>query len=92
MFTVVLDDELTIGRDEMMKRLAEDGIDTRPVVYPMHQLPPYRESASGQSFPVADHIAGRGINLPTWARMTRADVHRVCESLQAALASAERVR
>jgi perosamine synthetase len=92
MFTVVLDDELPIGRDEMMKRLAEDGIDTRPVVYPMHQLPPYRESASGQSFPVADHIAGRGINLPTWARMTRADVHRVCESLQAALATAERVR
>jgi perosamine synthetase len=92
MFTVVLDDELPMGRDEMIKRLAEDGIDTRPVVYPMHQLPPYRDSASGQSFPVADHIAGRGINLPTWARMTRADVDRVCESLQAALATAERVR
>jgi perosamine synthetase len=85
MFTVVLDDELGVFRDEVMTTLAADGIETRPVVYPMHQLPPYRETARGQSFPVADRIARGGINLPTWARLTRSDVERVSDSLRTAL-------
>jgi perosamine synthetase len=85
MFTVVLDDQMPIGRDDVMKRLAEEMIETRPVVYPMHQLPPYRDSARGHSFPVADRIARGGINLPSWARLTRADVRRVCDALQATL-------
>lgn len=89
MFTAVLDDAIPMERDTVMARLKEDGIETRPVVFPMHQLPPHQDAAAGQSFPVADRIARRGINLPTWARMTRADVERVCAALRAVLAAAE---
>src|SRR6185436_7940949 len=50
------------------------GIETRPVFYPMHQLPPYREP--GGAYPNADYCASRGICLPTHGRLTDADIER----------------
>jgi perosamine synthetase len=85
MFTVVLDEQLAIDRDAIMAKLAVEGIETRPMVIPLHQLPPYLDAAAGQVFPVADHLGRRAINLPTWARMSRADVVRVCDAFEAAL-------
>lgn len=85
MFTAILGEEFPIERDEVIARMQEAGIETRPVVYPMHQLPTYREAARNWSFPVADRLASRGINLPTWAGVTREDVARVCRNLLAIL-------
>jgi perosamine synthetase len=81
LFTVTLDDYLPIGRDELMSRLAERGVETRPVFYPMHVLPPYREGAASETFPVADRLAQRGFSLPTWAGLSRDDVEYVCNAL-----------
>jgi perosamine synthetase len=64
-----------------MARLQQKGIETRRVVYPMHQLPPYQEAGRHQRFPVADRLSARGINLPTWAGVTRDDVQFVSKSL-----------
>lgn len=88
MFSVVLDDECQVERDLVIARLGEIGVETRPVIWPMHQLPPYRDSAVG-TFAVADRLAERGINLPTWAGLTREDVAYVCDGLVWALHVAE---
>ncbi len=85
MFTAILGEEFSIERDEVIARMREMGIETRPVVYPMHQLPPYQEAGRTRRFPVADRLASRGINLPTWAGVTREDVARVCRNLLAIL-------
>lgn len=87
MFSVTLDDP-SADRDRVIDDLRECGIETRPIPYPLHTLPPYRESTIGQQFPVAERIARRGINLPTWSRVTRADVDRVCAALLQAFARA----
>ena len=81
MFTIVLDDDIPLGRNEAMACLQERGIETRPVFYPIHTLPPYRNSLHTDSFPIAERIARQGINLPTWAGLTREDVRYVCNSL-----------
>ena len=72
-----------IDRDRVMRRLDEQGIETRPVFYPMHQLPPY---LSDESFPVADSWSARGITLPTHQGLNEADVRRVAIALESALA------
>jgi len=74
MFTVVLHDDVTKNRDQVMKELAAEGIETRPVFYPMHTLPPYTRLSRGQRFPVADRLGSRGMNLPTWAGLKREEV------------------
>jgi len=81
MFTVVLDDDIPLGRNEAMACLQERGVETRPVFYPIHTLPPYCNSLHTDSFPIAERIARQGINLPTWAGLTSEDVRYVCNSL-----------
>ena len=87
-FTILLDGDAPVSRDEAIAHLHSRGIEGRPVVFPIHTLPPYREQVAGQTFPVADRIAGQGINLPTFAGLNRADVNYVSECLSECLTAA----
>lgn len=83
MYNIFLRDGDEHKRDSVMQKLDEMGIETRPVFYPMHVLPPYKENAS---FPIADLWAQRGINLPTHQDLTQDDVQRIAASLREVLA------
>jgi perosamine synthetase len=80
MFTAVLDDQFP-DRETVMAHLRQRGIEARGVTYPLHQLPPYQDVARGARFPVADRLSARGINLPTWAGLSRDDVRFITQSL-----------
>jgi perosamine synthetase len=80
MFTILLDDRGPVERDQVISMLLERGIETRPIFYPIHILPPY-EQWSATSFPIAERIARRGISLPSWGGLTRDDVDHVCSQL-----------
>lgn len=79
MYNIFLRDGDENKRDQVMRNLDEMGIETRPVFYPMHILPPYQE---GSTYPVADVWSQRGINLPTHQDLTKSDVERVAQSLR----------
>jgi len=72
-------------RDALRAALLRDGIETRPLFYPVHQMSMY--AAPGQHFPVADEIASRGINLPSYPALMRDDVTFICERVRAFLAA-----
>lgn len=84
MYNIFLSEGDEHRRDAVMRHLDKAGIETRPVFYPMHVLPPYKEDAV---YPVADEWAQRGINLPTHQDLTLADVKRIAESLSSAIAA-----
>jgi perosamine synthetase len=92
MFSVVLDDELSVERDQVIRDLHERGVETRPFVHPLHTLPPYCDAFRGDSFPAAERIARRGLNLPTWAGLKQNDVGYVCQNLRECLNSSKSVR
>jgi len=89
MFSVILDDDVSLSRDEVMAALRKQGIETRPFFYPMHTLPPYQGLIEEDQFPVANRLAARGINLPTWAGLEEEDIGFVCETLKRVLVSAQ---
>jgi perosamine synthetase len=70
-----------VDRDQLMGLLAERGIETRPFFYPLHTLPPYEESVGGRSFPIAENLAARGLNLPSSALLSREDVAYVAREI-----------
>lgn len=84
MYTVLLREGGTSERDRVMAMLDAEGIETRPVFYPLHQMPPYADSGS---FPVADLWAARGLNLPTHLALDRATVDRIAAVLSRSLAT-----
>ena len=92
MYTVLLEDAVTrrLSRDALMAELERDGIETRPVFYPMHVLPPYLER--GRRFPVADRLAATGLNLPTHAMLTEGDVEYVVSRIRTHITNALSLR
>ncbi|UKS24985.1 DegT/DnrJ/EryC1/StrS family aminotransferase [Paenibacillus sp. HWE-109] len=78
MVSILLTDKVKISRDEMMSLLATDGIETRPLFYPMHQLPPYYEDST---YPNADRISIRGFNIPTNAELSSSDLRYISDRL-----------
>ena len=66
-------------RDSLRTHLAECGIETRPVFYPAHIMPAFRESCS---YPIAESISDRGINLPSWPGMSDDMVNSVCQAVR----------
>lgn len=86
MYTIILRESLMVDRDEVMRDLDEVGIETRPVFWPMHVLPPYRDT-TGEAFPCAEFCSSRGISLPTHGLLTENDLDRVVDALAASTAS-----
>jgi perosamine synthetase len=79
MYSIVAEDGF-VSRDELARRLEEVGVETRPFFHPMHTLPPYRD---GESLPVSEEIAARGINLPSGVGLTREDVEMIARQIEA---------
>jgi len=86
MFTVVMRDCVTADRDAVIQSMERRGIETRPVFYPMHWMPPYQGDTG--RYPVADYYAPRGLSLPTHAGLRREDVQTVCRELIASVREA----
>jgi perosamine synthetase len=68
-------------RDSLREHLRQAGIETRPGFFPAHTMPMY--SHRYQRHPVAEDIAWRAINLPSFPSLTDAEVGEVCDSIQA---------
>lgn len=79
MYSILIEDNFGISRDEVMVRLYEKGIDTRPFFYPLHQLPIYRRDTV---YPVSTMLSRKGINLPSATTLTENEIKIVCNSLK----------
>jgi len=83
MYTVLINRPDLKSRDAVIEALDEAGIESRPIFYPMHVMPPYAEDGA---YPNADWCAERGINLPTHGSLSEEDLDRVVATLLKVLA------
>jgi perosamine synthetase len=74
-----------VDRDELMRQLAAEGIETRPFFHPLHRLPPYFDAHGDTTFPVTSDLANRGLNLPSSAKLDEDDVAQIGEVLKKCL-------
>jgi len=65
-------------RDELREYLAEKGIETRPLFFPVHLMPIYSQLAKSE-YSVAENIAMRGINLPSYPALKNDEIDYICE-------------
>ncbi len=68
-------------RDSLRSVLRENGIETRPLFYPVHSMPMYSEAF--QRHPVAESLAWRGINLPSYPGLEEDSVKEICAVIKA---------
>jgi perosamine synthetase len=72
----------TKDREPLREHLKEQGIETRPLFYPIHTMPMYK---TGETFPVAEDIAARGMNLPSWPGLTEEQVKFISDAVNSFL-------
>jgi perosamine synthetase len=79
MVCMVMDNNFGITRDELMKKLKEKGIDTRPFFYPISQMPMYNYGIINN---VAYKISQVGLNLPSGVNLDKDEAEYICENIR----------
>jgi perosamine synthetase len=96
MSTVLMSPTLGLRKEELIPRLAERGVDSRPFFYPLSLLPAYEGSEGARRARTRNHVAQRitpfGVNLPSALSLTRSQVAYVANALHDILDQAEHVR
>lgn len=63
-------------RDELRSHLDKNGIETRPLFYPVHTMPMYAQKYERHK--IAENLGWRGINLPSYPALEKADIEYIC--------------
>ena len=82
--TLVLDDYFKIDRDELIKRLDDSGINSRPFFYPLSSLPMFESITKNKN---SYKIGAKGINLPSYYDMSEKDVIHICDTIKSILSN-----
>ena len=79
MYSVLVQDDFPLTRDELIIALREQGIDSRPFFHPLDTLPMYH---SDTPRPVALDLSRRGLNLPSSPKITNEQIIYICQTLR----------
>jgi perosamine synthetase len=77
MCSIAVDD--AAHRNPLREHLKQVGIETRPLFFPSHTMP---HCAMSESFPIAESLASRGINLPSYPALTKKQVQDICGEIR----------
>ncbi len=81
LYTIRLLEEISIGRDEMIRRMITNGIETKPAFYPLHSMPAFKAYFMGGDFPAATTLSAQCISLPSAVKLSPDDVAQVAQIL-----------
>lgn len=83
LYTIVLNDSCELDRDVLINKLQQNGIETRPVFYPLHEMPPYQQYVrDAAAYPVATRVSRRGICLPSYLSLQKEEIAFICSVLK----------
>lgn len=77
LYSILVEDDYGINRDELIEKLKENGIQSRPFFMPVHKMPPYSNCRHGD-MKVTIELSEKGINLPSSVSLTKEDIERIC--------------
>ena len=79
LYSIVVEKDFSLSRDELILQLNKKGIDTRPFFIPMHMLPPHK---TDQDFPVAEGLSEKGLNLPSSIALKDREIEFICNAIK----------
>lgn len=80
MYSILVGKDFGVSRDDLIKRLRDEGVETRTFFITLHNQPflKKRNLASKERFPVAEDIARRGLYLPSGSGLKTKDIEYAC--------------
>jgi perosamine synthetase len=59
-----------------------NGVETRPVFFPLHVMPPYKAYAAGQNYTNSTTVSEAGLSLPSAVALKPEDLEKVCSAVR----------
>jgi len=89
-YGMVLADDVPFDAHGFARRLADRGVETRPFFLGMHEQPVFHRMGlfGGESHPVTERIARRGLYVPSGLAVTQAQIDEVCVAVDQILETA----
>ena len=81
MYSVLIEDSFGRDRNELMKHLSENGIETRTFFNPIHVQPLYCKRYKGEKYPLAEELSRKGINLPSGNTLKKEEIEHIAECI-----------
>ncbi|KDR94770.1 perosamine synthetase [Peptoclostridium litorale DSM 5388] len=81
LYSIVIEDEHVLTRDELIKKLGENGVQARPFFMPVHKMKPY-ENCRHSGMKITDDLANRGINLPSSVGLKKIEIEQICDIIR----------
>lgn len=84
MYSVVLEKEFGVSQGDMMRKLHEKGIETRPFFIPMHMQPALKKKGFSKKghYPIAENIYKKGFYLPSGSDLKKTEIEYICDSIK----------
>ncbi|NEN23434.1 aminotransferase class I/II-fold pyridoxal phosphate-dependent enzyme [Cryomorpha ignava] len=81
LYTFLVKADSPFSRDELIAFLAANGIESRPVFYPLHEMPPYTQYGKASELSRSIAISKTGISLPSSPILEKEEVKFICERI-----------
>jgi perosamine synthetase len=84
MYSIELDESVGIQAGEMIEKLRNHGIGSRPFFLGLHEQPVFHDRGLfvGERFPVAERASRYGLYLPSGMTLTESQIDFVCDTLK----------
>ena len=78
-YTIILEGFRPNTRDKLIEFLRLNGVESRPIFFPMHQMPIYHKySRRDERYEVANKLSASGISLPSSVDISDAEIEKIC--------------
>jgi perosamine synthetase len=83
MYSILVEPDFGLGRDELMAQLAKKGIETRAFFIPMNKQPVFKNMNwfKDEHYPIAEELSKKGLYLPSSSGLREEEIRFVCNSI-----------
>lgn len=81
LYSLLVTEEFPVSRDELIKKLGENGIMARPFFMLVHEMPPYKNCKYG-TMENSKYVESCGINLPSSVNLKQDEIIKICEVIK----------
>ncbi len=89
LYTAILNKNEDMSRDSLIEKMLKNGVETRPVFYPLHEMPPYKQYPTKSTFENSKFISKQGISFPSSVNITDDEIQNIKQALQTIVRSKE---
>lgn len=84
MYSVLVEKEFPLTRDQFVEKLAKNDIETRNFFIPVHQQPGFKKLGlfKQERYPVAEALSKTGLYLPSGLGNTEKEIRKVCQVIK----------